>query len=139
LVRLKLLRRKSKVELLELFFWHNLSLIKQIEALEHRSRRQDVLVDDQLLFAFYDQQLPKTVFCKATLEAWLKEDAKNGISLKLDKSDLMRHEAAGVTLDRYPKTMKMAGTELQLSYHFEPGSPKDGVTNGDSFDFAQSN
>ena len=106
------------------FFWHNLSLIKQIEALEHRSRRQDVLVDDQLLFAFYDQQLPKTVFCKATLEAWLKEDAKNGISLKLDKSDLMRHEAAGVTLDRYPKTMKMAGTELQLSYHFEPGSPK---------------
>ncbi len=110
------------------FFWHNLSLIKQIEALEHRSRRQDVLVDDQLLFAFYDQQLPKTVFCKATLEAWLIEDPNNGISLKLDKSDLMRHEAAGVTLDRYPKTMKMAGTELQLSYHFEPGSPKDGVT-----------
>jgi ATP-dependent helicase HrpA len=110
------------------FFWHNLSLVKQIEALEHRSRRQDVLVDDQLLFAFYDQQLPEKVFCKASLEAWLKEDPKNSLSLKLDKSDLMRHEAAGVTLDRYPKTIKMAGTELQLSYHFEPGSPKDGVT-----------
>ena len=110
------------------FFWHNLSLVKQIEALEHRARRQDVLVDDQLLFAFYDQQLPENVFCRASLEAWLKEDPKNSASLKLDKSDLMRHEAAGVTLDRYPKTIRMAGTELQLSYHFEPGSPKDGVT-----------
>lgn len=110
------------------FFWHNLSLVKQIEALEHRARRQDVLVDDQLLFAFYDQQLPENVFCRASLEAWLKEDPKNSASLKLDKSDLMRHEAAGVTLDRYPKTIRMAGTELQLNYHFEPGSPKDGVT-----------
>ena len=110
------------------FFWHNLNLIKQIEALEHRSRRQDVLVDDELLFAFYEQHLPKLVFSKPTLEAWLKEDAKNIASLKLDKADLMRHEAAGITLDRYPKTIKMAGTELQLTYHFEPGSPKDGVT-----------
>ena len=110
------------------FFWHNLNLIKQIEALEHRSRRQDVLVDDELLFAFYEQHLPKLVFSKPTLEAWLKEDAKNIASLKLDKADLMRHEAAGITLDRYPKTIKMAGTELQLTYHFEPGSPRDGVT-----------
>ncbi len=110
------------------FFWHNLNLIKQIEALEHRSRRQDVLVDDELLFAFYEQHLPELIFSKPTLEAWLKEDAKNIASLKLDKTDLMRHEAAGITLDRYPKTIKMAGTELQLSYHFEPGSPKDGVT-----------
>ena len=110
------------------FFWHNLNLIKQIEALEHRSRRQDVLVDDELLFAFYEQHLPEIVFSKPSLEAWLKEDAKNIASLKLDKADLMRHEAAGITLDRYPKTIKMAGTELQLTYHFEPGSPKDGVT-----------
>ena len=110
------------------FFWHNLNLIKQIEALEHRSRRQDVLVDDELLFAFYDQHLPKSVLSKQTLEAWLKESQPAGASLKLDKADLMRHEAAGITLDRYPKTIKMAGTELQLNYHFEPGSPKDGVT-----------
>ena len=110
------------------FFWHNLNLIKQIEALEHRSRRQDVLVDDELLFAFYEQHLPELVFSRPSLETWLKEDAKNIASLKLDKADLMRHEAAGITLDRYPKTIKMAGTELQLTYHFEPGSPKDGVT-----------
>ncbi len=110
------------------FFWHNQSLIKQIEALEHRSRRQDVLVDDELLYAFYDQVLPAEVLSKPSLETWLKENPKNAETLKLDKSDLMRHEAAGITLDRYPKTIKMAGTDLQLTYHFEPGSPKDGVT-----------
>ena len=110
------------------FFWHNQNLIKQIEALEHRSRRQDVLVDDELLYAFYDQVLPQAVLSKPSLDAWLKENSKNAETLKLDKTDLMRHEAAGITLDRYPKTIKIAGSDLQLSYHFEPGSPKDGVT-----------
>ena len=104
------------------------NLIKQIEALEHRSRRQDILVNDELLFAFYDQKLPAEVLSRPSLEAWLKEESKHGATLKLDKSDLMRYEAAGVTIDRYPKTIKMAGTDLQLTYHFEPGSPKDGVT-----------
>jgi ATP-dependent helicase HrpA len=110
------------------FFWHNQTLIKQIEALEHRSRRQDVLVDDELLFAFYEDKLPLEVWSRPALEAWLKEDSQHGLMLKLDKADLMRHEAAGVTLDRYPKLMRVAGTDLQLTYHFEPGSPKDGVT-----------
>lgn len=110
------------------FFWHNQNLATQIEALEHKSRRQDVLVDDELLFAFYDQKLPDDVFSRATLESWLKLDSKNTLQLKLVKEDLMRHEAAGVTVDRYPKQIAMAGTHLQLSYHFEPGSPKDGVT-----------
>ena len=110
------------------FFWHNQHLIKQIEALEHRSRRQDILVNDELLFAFYDQKLPAEVLSRPSLESWLKEELKHGASLKLDKSDLMRYEAAGVTIDRYPKIIKMAGTDLQLTYHFEPGSPKDGVT-----------
>ena len=110
------------------FFWQNQKLIKQIEALEHRSRRQDVLVDDDLLFAFYEQKLPDEVLSRASLEAWLNQDDKNAVQLQLNKADLMRHEAAGVTDDRYPKTLSMAGTKLQLSYHFEPGSPKDGVT-----------
>ena len=110
------------------FFWHNQNLIRQIEALEHRSRRQDVLVDDELLFAFYDQKLPQEIVSRAGLQKWLELDEKNRIQLKLDKADLMRHEAAGITVDRYPKTLVMAGTELQLTYHFEPGSPKDGVT-----------
>jgi ATP-dependent helicase HrpA len=118
------------------FFWHNHRLIKEIEALEHRSRRPDVLVDDDLLFAFYDSRIPEDVLSRESMKAWLlKSSASKGIAeespdslLRLAKADLMRHEAAGITVDRYPKKMMVGGSELSLTYHFEPGSPKDGVT-----------
>ena len=118
------------------FFWHNRRLIKEIEALEHRSRRPDVLVDDDLLFAFYDSRIPEDVLSRESMKAWLlKTSASKGIAeetpdtlLRLAKADLMRHEAAGITVDRYPKKMMVGGSELSLTYHFEPGSPKDGVT-----------
>jgi ATP-dependent helicase HrpA len=118
------------------FFWHNRRLIKEIEALEHRSRRPDVLVDDDLLFAFYDSRIPKDVLSREGMKAWLRNTSKNADAnaetmdslLRLSKADLMRHEAAGITVDRYPKKMVVGGSELALTYHFEPGSPKDGVT-----------
>ncbi|MBT8607095.1 ATP-dependent RNA helicase HrpA [Polynucleobacter paneuropaeus] len=109
------------------FFWHNHQLIKEIEALEHRSRRPDVLVDDDLLYAFYDARLPKTVLNREEMKAWLKTPQADS-QMRLSKSDLMRHEAAGITVDRYPKKWMVGGSELSLTYHFEPGSPKDGVT-----------
>ena len=109
------------------FFWHNHQLIKEIEALEHRSRRPDVLVDDDLLFAFYDSRLPKTVLNREGMRAWLKTPGADS-QMRLAKADLMRHEAAGITVDRYPKKWLVGGSELSLTYHFEPGSPKDGVT-----------
>ena len=114
------------------FFWHNRHLIKEIEALEHRSRRPDVLVDDDLLFTFYDSRIPKEVRSRESLKAWLAKD-KNAekdldSKLRLEKADLMRHEAAGITVDRYPKNILVGGVQLSLTYHFEPGSPKDGVT-----------
>ncbi len=114
------------------FFWHNRRLIKDIEALEHRSRRPDVLVDDELLFAFYDSRIPNSVSSREGMKIWLKKPDPSGekpdIQLRLAKADLMRHEAAGITVDRYPKKMMVGGTELGMTYHFEPGSPKDGVT-----------
>lgn len=118
------------------FFWHNRLLIKEIEALEHRSRRPDVLVDDELLFAFYESRIPKGVCSRESLKVWLAkksgEDKNQGsgldAQLRLEKANLMRHDAAGITVDRYPKTMLVGGAQLSLTYHFEPGSPKDGVT-----------
>ena len=114
------------------FFWHNRQLIREVEALEHRSRRPDVLVDDELLFAFYAQHIPKTIYSRSGLQAWLEEDPTQlelkEQSLRLQKNDLMRHEAAGVSDDRYPKSIMMNGVTLNTSYHFEPGSPKDGIT-----------
>ena len=114
------------------FFWHNRQLIREVEALEHRSRRPDVLIDDELLFAFYAQHIPQDIYSRSTLQAWFEKDRaqieQKDQLLRLQKNDLMRHEAAGITVDRYPKSIKMNGIELKTSYHFEPGSPKDGVT-----------
>ena len=117
------------------FFAHNRKLLADIEQLEHKSRRQDVLVDDELIFGFYDQALPKGIYTGASFERWYRDEVKNSGQpedklrlLYLSRDDLMRHEAAGVTTDLFPKRMTMAGVEMALTYHFEPGSPRDGVT-----------
>ena len=111
------------------FFAHNHKLVREIENLEHKSRRQDVLVDDQLIEAFYDKEIPADVVNGAGFEKWYKDaSADNPKLLYLIRDDLMRHEAAGITTDLFPKKMMAAGLEMQLSYHFEPGTPRDGVT-----------
>ncbi len=111
------------------FFAHNHKLVKDIENLEHKSRRLDVLVDEQLIAAFYDKEIPQAVVNGAGFEKWYKDAAReNPKLLYLIREELMRHEAAGVTTDLFPKTMNVTGIEMGLSYHFEPGSLRDGVT-----------
>lgn len=111
------------------FFRHNRKLVAEIEALEHKQRRQDVLVDDELIFAFYDQLLPADLHNGAAFEVWRKEaERQDPKCLHLDRDQLMRHEAAGVTTDAFPSRIRYAGVEYLLTYHFEPGSPRDGVT-----------
>jgi ATP-dependent helicase HrpA len=111
------------------FLAHNQKLVREIENLEHKSRRLDVLVDDELIAAFYDKLVPQDIHTGITFEKWLKEAlAKNPKLLHLNRDDLMRHEAAGVTTDLFPKSMSVAGVAMMLSYHFEPGSTRDGVT-----------
>jgi ATP-dependent helicase HrpA len=111
------------------FFAHNHKLIREIENLEHKSRRLDVLVDDQLIYAFYDKEIPSDVVNGAGFEKWYKEASRdNPKLLYLNREELMRHEAAGVTTELFPKTMNVTGIEMGLTYHFEPGSPRDGVT-----------
>ncbi|QJE01028.1 ATP-dependent RNA helicase HrpA [Massilia forsythiae] len=111
------------------FFAHNHKLVREIENLEHKSRRLDVLVDDQLIAAFYDQQVPQDIVNGAGFEKWYKDAARdNPKLLYLVREELMRHEAAGVTTELFPKTMNVTGIEMGLSYHFEPGSARDGVT-----------
>ncbi|MCS0589547.1 ATP-dependent RNA helicase HrpA [Massilia norwichensis] len=111
------------------FFAHNHKLIREIENLEHKSRRLDVLVDDQLIAAFYDKEIPGDIVNGAGFEKWYKDASRDNPKLLfLNKEELMRHEAAGVTTELFPKTMNVTGIEMGLSYHFEPGSPRDGVT-----------
>lgn len=111
------------------FYAHNRKLIADIEQLEHKSRRQDVLVDDELIYAFYDAHVPADLYDGASFEHWYRETSKGAPKLLyLVRDDLMRHEAAGVTTDLFPKKTAIAGIEMALTYHFEPGTPRDGVT-----------
>jgi ATP-dependent helicase HrpA len=110
------------------FFWKNQRIIQQVEALEHRSRRQDVLVSDQIIYEFYAEVLPESVLSRSSLQTWVEKHPSHAPQLELSKEDLMRHEATHISDDRYPKHLQMMGTQLALHYHFEPGSPKDGVT-----------
>ncbi len=111
------------------FIAHNRRLIASIERLEHQSRRPDILVDDALIHAFYDRQIPADVCQTATLETWYKGlDAEAAARLNLSRDELMRHDAAGVTTEVFPRRLAWAGTELAVDYHFEPGSPRDGMT-----------
>jgi ATP-dependent helicase HrpA len=111
------------------FLAANQKLVKQVEELEHKSRRQDVLVDEELIYAFYDKFIPRDVFSGATFERWFREASRNDASLlKLTRDELMRHEAAGITTDAFPKTIRLGGVDCAAAYLHEPGDLRDGIT-----------
>jgi len=111
------------------FLAHNQKLVRQVQELEHKARRQDVLVDDELIHAFYDQQLPADVCSTASLERWFRTELKRQPQLlQLSRDELMRHEAAGITTDSFPRTVRLGGIDCAASYLHEPGDGKDGLT-----------
>ncbi|MFI8618082.1 ATP-dependent RNA helicase HrpA [Acidovorax sp. NPDC077693] len=111
------------------FLAANQKLIAKVEELEHKSRRQDVLVDDELIYAFYDQQLPADICNGHGFEAWYREESKAKPDLlKLTREELMRHEAAGITSNAFPKTVRLGGVDCTATYLHEPGDPRDGIT-----------
>ena len=111
------------------FLAANLKLIQQVEDLEHKARRQDVLVDDALIYAFYDQQLPADVCSGYSCERWYREEVKKQPALlMLTREELMRHEAAGITSSQFPKTVRLGGVDCAAAYLHEPGDARDGVT-----------
>lgn len=111
------------------FLAANQKLIRQVEDLEHKARRQDVLVDDELIYAFYDQQLPADVCSGYSCERWYREEVRRQPQLLvLTRDELMRHEAAGITTDAFPRTVRLGGVDCAAAYLHEPGDPKDGLT-----------
>ena len=111
------------------FLAHNRKLIAQVEELEHKSRRQDVLVDDELILAYYDEHVGAEVVSGATMERWYREASRaNPRLLHLSRDELMRHEAAGVTTAAFPRTLRLGGVDCAVTYLHQPGDAKDGVT-----------
>ena len=111
------------------FFNANESLIAEVEELEHKARRQDVLVDEHQLFAFYDTKIPADIVNAASFEKWREGAEKlNPKLLYLTRDDLMRHGADAVTAVQFPENMMLGGVEVPLKYRFEPSHVLDGVT-----------
>lgn len=111
------------------FFMANERLIAEVEELEHKARRQDVLVDEHQLFAFYDAKIPADIYNAASFEKWRIEAEKlNPKLLYLTREDLMRHGADAITAIQFPEKMLLDGVETHLKYRFEPGHVLDGVT-----------
>ncbi|MBK1649991.1 ATP-dependent RNA helicase HrpA [Rhabdochromatium marinum] len=111
-------------------FWrHNVELIESVHHLEAKSRRRDILVDDEAIYAFYDQRVPSGIYSKPQFERWLRKAThKQPKLLHLSLADVMRHEAADITAEAFPDALRVGATELPLDYHFDPGSQVDGVT-----------
>jgi len=109
------------------FVEHNRRLRREVEELEAKLRRRDVIVDEQTLTDFYLQRLPEHVHSTAALEKWLRGSQGAG-ALQMSRTDLMRREVPEVTATSHPDRLRLAGNELPLEYHFEPGNARDGIT-----------
>jgi ATP-dependent helicase HrpA len=111
------------------FLTANRKLVREVEGLEHKARRQDVLVDDELIFAFYDAQLPADVASGITFENWYRHASREQPRLLfLTRDELMRHQAAGITTQSFPPTLRLGGVDCAATYLHEPGDAKDGLT-----------
>jgi ATP-dependent helicase HrpA len=117
------------------FMAANKKLISQVMDLEHKSRRQDVLVDDAMIHAFYEQNLPADIANCKSLERWYKDETQrrhaageHSEPLVMTRESLMRHEAVGITAQAFPKMLRLGGVDCAAEYLHVPGDPKDGVT-----------
>ncbi len=111
------------------FLAHNRRLVADIAKLEHKARRQDVLVDDEAKAAFYAERVPAHIHSRAAFEAWRRDaEAGDPARLMMTRETLMLHAAAAITEEQFPETLAIAGTRLPLRYRFAPGHPLDGLT-----------
>ena len=111
------------------FLQHNQKLMRDIEHLEHKSRRPDVLVDEELIHAFFDAIVPDGITTLAAFDKWRREaEQKEPKLLFLEKEQLMRHEAAGITTDAFPPTLEYKSQSWRYAYKHDPGAADDGVT-----------
>jgi ATP-dependent helicase HrpA len=111
------------------FLAYNRALLAEVRELEHKARRQDVLVDDEALFAFYAERIPTGIANRVAFNRWREEaEAKTPRLLFMTREELMRHAAAQITEEQYPEFLDVAGSRMPLKYRFAPGHALDGLT-----------
>ncbi|MFG2258737.1 ATP-dependent RNA helicase HrpA [Streptomyces mirabilis] len=111
------------------FFADNRKLLTEVEELEHRARRRDILVDDETLFDFYDQRVPAHVVSGAHFDSWWKHKRHDEPELlDFERSMLINERAGDVSKDDYPDSWHQGRLKFRVTYQFEPGADADGVT-----------
>ncbi|MDH2393238.1 ATP-dependent RNA helicase HrpA [Streptomyces sp. HNM0663] len=111
------------------FFADNRKLLTEVEELEHRARRRDILVDDETLFDFYDQRVPEHVVSGAHFDSWWKNKRREEPELlDFEREMLIRESAETVTKHDYPDSWRQGRLKFRVTYQFEPGADADGVT-----------
>ncbi|MCL1039148.1 ATP-dependent RNA helicase HrpA [Shewanella submarina] len=113
----------------EAFFRHNRMLVEDVEELEHKSRRRDILVDEDVLVDFYDERLPQGIYNAPKFMRWWKEQKrKNPELLNFDPELLMKRSGDHISALDFPDDWHKGNLKLRLSYHFEPSAKDDGVS-----------
>ncbi|MFF5476794.1 ATP-dependent RNA helicase HrpA [Streptomyces sp. NPDC012935] len=111
------------------FFADNRKLLSEVEELEHRARRRDIVVDDDTLFDFYDQRVPDHVVSGAHFDSWWKRKRHEEPEyLDFEREMLIRESAEAVTKADYPDAWWQGQLKFRVTYQFEPGADADGVT-----------
>lgn len=111
------------------FFSDNRRLLTEVEELEHRARRRDILVDDETLFDFYEQRIPDHVVSGAHFDSWWKHKRHEQPDfLDFEREMLINEKAGEVTKDDYPDSWRQGNLKFRVTYQFEPGADADGVT-----------
>ncbi|MET9803789.1 ATP-dependent RNA helicase HrpA [Streptomyces sp. NPDC006368] len=111
------------------FFADNRKLLTEVEELEHRARRRDILVDDETLFDFYDQRVPEHVVSGAHFDSWWKHKRRDEPDLlDFEREMLINEKAGAVTKADYPDSWRQGELKFRVTYQFEPGADADGVT-----------
>ncbi|MEU2116468.1 ATP-dependent RNA helicase HrpA [Streptomyces sp. NPDC016459] len=111
------------------FFADNRKLLTEVEELEHRARRRDILVDDETLFDFYDRRVPEHVVSGAHFDSWWKHKRHEEPEfLDFEREMLINEKAGAVTKDDYPDSWRQGPLKFRVTYQFEPGADADGVT-----------
>ena len=111
------------------FFKENQRLVREVEELEHKSRRRDILVDDHTLFEFYDKRIGTEVISQKHFDTWWKKaQQKDPELLNFERSFLINDDAEQVSKLDFPNFWHQGNLKLKLTYQFEPGTDADGVT-----------
>ncbi len=118
--------RGSKQQTAAHFIEHNLMLIREIEKVEAKTRRRNLLISEQQLYDFFDQRLPSHINSRTSLETWLLKG--NEAILKLNRDQLLVNEFDNEEVSQFPNNIEVQGKKVEIKYQFNPGQNNDGAT-----------